>query len=295
MKLFFRKKEDRVLATVQDIKAAVRARYGAFAAAGGVEESCCAAQPPAAEVCFAVDHGLYSAAQLAAVPATARNLSRGCGNPLAFAALDAGDTVVDFGCGGGIDVVLAARQVGPTGRVIGIDMTPEMITRAAESVTEAAVGDRVELKVCDMAATGLADASVDVVLSNCVINLSPDKQAVYAEALRILRPGGRLAISDVVLSEPIDPALAAVFAASWVGCMGGAIPETDYLQMVSAAGFTTPTVAARHTLGAGELAAMSCCPGQRYTTPPAPADLAAVAGTVLSIKFTATKPTGPAT
>jgi len=203
--------------------------------------------------------------------------------------------VVDFGCGGGIDVVLAARQVGPTGRVIGIDMTPEMITRAAESVTEAAVGDRVELKVCDMAATGLADASVDVVLSNCVINLSPDKQAVYAEALRILRPGGRLAISDVVLSEPIDPALAAVFAASWVGCMGGAIPETDYLQMVSAAGFTTPTVAARHTLGAGELAAMSCCPGQRYTTGPAAADLAAVAGTVLSIKFTATKPTGPAT
>lgn len=277
--------------TIDDIKTIVRGRYGPFAAAGGVRRSCCAAQAPA-DVRFAVDHGPYSDAQTATVPDTARKLSRGCGNPLSFAGLRAGDTVVDLGCGGGIDVVLAARQVGPGGHVTGVDMTPEMISRARESVDEAALNDRVEFVVADMAATGLPSDSVDVVLSNCVINLSPDKDAVYAEIFRVLRPGGRVAMSDIVLSEPIAPDLSARFAASWTGCMGGSLPEEDYFEVMAAAGFSAPTVIARHILGTAELSAMSCCPGENYATPPAAADLAAVEGFVVSIKFTATKPAG---
>lgn len=277
--------------TVGDIKAMVRGRYGPFAAAGGVEGSCCAAQVPA-DAGNAVDHGLYSDGQLATVPATARRLSRGCGNPTAFADLVPGETVVDLGCGGGIDVTLAARQVGPTGAVTGIDMTPEMIDRAREAAGEAGLGDQVTFLLADMAATGLADASIEVVISNCVINLSPEKDVVYAEIFRILRPGGRVAISDITLSQPLAPGLSARFQDSWAGCMGGAMPETDYLRIVSEAGFSDLVITTRHTLARGELAAMSCCPGEKYAEPPATADLAAVAGQVESIKFTATKPVG---
>ena len=228
---------------------------------------------------------LYSDAQMVDVPDTSRKLSRGCGNPTAFADLTPGEAVADLGCGGGIDVILAARQVGPTGSVTGVDMTPEMINRARNAATEAGLGEQVTVLVADMAATGLADASVDVVISNCVINLSPDKDAVYAEIFRILRPGGRVAISDITLSEPIDPELSARLQDSWAGCMGGAIPETDYVRIVSEAGFTDPVITTRHTLGE------KCCPGEKYATSPPTADLAAVAGTVDSIKFTATKPT----
>lgn len=276
--------------TLAEIKATVRGRYGPFADAGGVEESCCATQAPA-DGSFAVDHGLYSSEQMATVPPTARKLSRGCGNPTAFAGLTAGETVVDLGCGGGIDIILAARQVGPAGAVTGVDMTPQMIARARGAATEAGLSEQVTFLVADLAATGLPDASVDVVISNCVINLCPDKDAVYTEIFRILRPGGRVAISDITLSAPLTPELAAHFQDSWAGCMGGAIPEGDYLRIVSEAGFSDPVITARHTLGESELAAMSCCPGEKYATPPAPADLAAVAGTVDSIKFTATKPT----
>ncbi|MGH3517330.1 MAG: methyltransferase domain-containing protein, partial [Haloechinothrix sp.] len=219
---------------------AVRGRYGPFAAAGGVEEACCAAQAPA-DVSFAIDHGLYSDEQMAVVPDTARKLSRGCGNPVSFADLAPGETIVDLGCGGGIDVVLAAHRVGPTGSVTGVDMTPEMIERASQSVTEAGVSDYTSFVVADITRTGLPDASVDVVISNCVINLSPEKDAVYAEIFRILRPGGRLAISDIALSEPIDRELAARFQANWSGCMGGAIPEADYMAIITGAGLSEPT------------------------------------------------------
>lgn len=162
--------------------------------------------------------------------------------------------MVDFGCGGGIDVILAAHQVGPEGRVVGVDFAPQMIERARENVAKAGVPeDTVELRVADLADTALLDAGADVVMSNCVINLSPDKDAVYREAFRILRPGGRLAISDVVLREPIDSERQARFESDWVGCLGGAVPEDDYLETVRRAGFTDVEVVAEHQMGAEEL------------------------------------------
>jgi len=176
---------------------------------------------------------------------------------------------VDFGCGGGIDVILAAHNIGEQGRVIGIDIAPQMIEQAKRAVVEAGMQDRnIELRVADMAASQLPDSIADVVVSNCVINLCPDKGAVYEEAFRILKPGGRLAISDIVLTEDIDPQLRERFQSTWVGCLGGAIPEADYWQTVGKAGFAEIQIVARHTLTPEELGAMACCPGEEFTPPP---------------------------
>jgi SAM-dependent methyltransferase len=278
---------------VKDISQEVRRRYGAFAETGGHKEACCAATAAEAASAYAVDQGLYGDDELALVPEGALDLSRGCGNPTGFAALAGGEAVVDFGCGGGIDVILAAHKVGPEGRVVGVDFTPQMIERARENVAKAGVLEgTAELRVADMTATGLPDALADVVISNCVINLCPVKEAVYREAFRILRPGGRLAISDVVLSEAIDPDLQDRFRATWAGCMGGAVPEADYLEMVRRVGFTDVEVVARHSLVAEELDAMARCPGPDFAPPVAADDLVPVQGKVVSMKFKAVKPAG---
>ena len=225
------------------------------------------------------------------VPETALNLSRGCGNPSGFADIRPGDTVVDFGCGGGIDVILAARKVGAHGRVIGVDFAEPMILRARQAVAEAGLQDRnIELRVADMEGTRLPDAFADVLLSNCVINLCPDKDEVYKEAFRVMRPGGRIAISDVVLTESIAPGLRTRFQATWAGCLGGAVQEEEYWQIVRRAGFVEILVVARYPLKGEELAAMACCPGEEFTPPPAGEDLRLVEGKVASVKFTATKP-----
>lgn len=225
------------------------------------------------------------------VPEVALNLSRGCGNPTGFAKLQPGDVVVDFGCGGAIDVILAARKVGSQGRVIGIDFADQMIKRAKQAVAEAGLQDRnIELRVAAMEKSQLPDRFVDVVISNCVINLCPDQDAVYEEAFRILRPGGRLAISDIVLSEDIDPELQGRFQSTWAGCLGGATAEEDYWQTVRQAGFAEIQTVARHTLTPEELEAMACCPGEEFTPAPAKEDLAMVQGKVTSVKFTAVKP-----
>jgi ubiquinone/menaquinone biosynthesis C-methylase UbiE len=198
---------------------------------------------------------------------------------------------VDFGCGGGIDVVLAAHKVGENGKVVGIDFAPEMIERAKQAVIESGFQERdIELRVADMGKSQLPKDFANVIISNCVINLCPDKDAVYEEAFRILRSGGRLAISDIVLTKEIGSQLREGFQASWAGCLGGAILEESYWHTVRKAGFTEFQIVSRHTLTPMELKAMACCPGEEFTLPPNNEDLEIVQGKVDSVKFLAIKP-----
>ena len=177
----------------------------------------------------------YSGDQLAAVPAAAAAISLGCGNPTALAALKPGEVVLDIGSGGGIDAFFAAGRVGPTGRVIGIDMTPAMIERAQRSAAEAGLTN-VEFRLGQAEELPVEDAVVDVILSNCVVNLCEDKGRVFEEAHRVLRVGGRLAISDMVTAGPL-PMSVRGDAERWSGCVHGALPEGEYLDLVRAAGF----------------------------------------------------------
>ena len=177
----------------------------------------------------------YSPDDLAEIPDEA-NLGLGCGNPTAIAGLRTGETVLDLGSGAGMDAFLAAAQVGATGRVVGVDMTPEMLARARRLAVERDLADRVEFRQGLIEDLPVTDCSVDVVLSNCVINLSPDKRAVFGEAFRVLTPGGRLAVSDIVLSEAL-PAEIADKASLWVGCVAGASLADEYLGAIEDAGF----------------------------------------------------------
>ena len=278
----------------EQVSEVVQARYGRFAqAAGRTATSCCGKAAPSS--CCAAEQGVYGEAELASVPELARNLSRGCGNPVGFANLQSGEAVVDLGCGGGIDVILAARKVGERGKVFGVDFTPQMIERAKEAVAQAGLHDRaIEFRQASLEHTTLPHSCADVLISNCVINLCADQAAVYREAFRILAPGGRLAISDIVLSEPIDAGLRDRFRSSWAGCMGGAIPEGDYWRALKDAGFTNVRIVARHPLAGAELQDMACCPGEGFTPPPARADLDRVQGKVTSVKFSARKPSAVA-
>lgn len=176
----------------------------------------------------------YSPEDLAALPAEA-NMGLSCGNPTATAHLKPGEVVVDLGCGGGIDVLLAAKKVGPTGKAIGIDMTPEMFGRATANAAKAGVTNA-EFHLARMEAMPLPNASVDVVISNCVINLAPDKPAVLREMFRVLKHGGRVAVSDIALKKPLPDELAKSVAA-YVGCIAGAIPTAEYERLLKEAGF----------------------------------------------------------
>jgi arsenite methyltransferase len=183
----------------------------------------------------------YSDAEVQAVPGGA-NLGLGCGNPLQLAAVERGNTVLDLGSGAGFDVLLAAQAVGPEGRVIGVDMTSEMLARA-EANARASGFENVEFRHGYIEVLPVEDASVDVVISNCVINLSPEKARVFREAFRVLRPGGRLAISDLVLRAPLRPGLLRSTEA-YVGCIAGAMLRDDYLARIARAGFRTVEVVA---------------------------------------------------
>jgi len=224
------------------------------------------------------------------VPKIAFNLSRGCGNPVGFADLQPGEVVVDFGCGAGIDVVLAAHRVGPTGKVVGVDMSSHMIERAKQSVVEANVAETTEFLLADLERVELPDDFTDVVISNCVINLCPDKEAIYHEAFRVLKSGGRLAITDIVYGEEINPQVCERFQASWAGCVGGAIEEDRYFQILQDVGFEQVEIVARHPLQRKELVEMACCPGPEFTPAAAKDDIALVEGKVVSIKFQAGMP-----
>lgn len=182
----------------------------------------------------------YSPEELASIPAPA-NLGLSCGNPTALAELKVGETVVDLGCGGGLDVFLAAQKVGPRGRAIGIDMTPEMIERARAN---AAAGGytNTDFYLATIDRLPLPDASADCVISNCVLNLAPDKTAVFREIFRVLKPGGRLAVSDIALKRELPAAVASSLAA-YVGCIAGAIPIEEYRSGLASAGFVAIEIA----------------------------------------------------
>lgn len=219
-----------------NIKETVREKYGAAAArvkSGG--SSCCGASAATACGCDPITSNLYDASQAGQIPEEAMLASLGCGNPTALAKLNAGETVLDLGSGGGIDVLLSARRVGPTGKAYGLDMTDEMLALANENKRKAGA-ENVEFLRGEIEHIPLPDNSVDVIISNCVINLSSDKAQVLREAFRVLKPGGRFAVSDVVTRGEIRPEIRENVLL-WVGCVAGALDEADYRAKLAAAGF----------------------------------------------------------
>jgi SAM-dependent methyltransferase len=220
-----------------DIKDIVKERYGkaALKVLTGAKTSCCGSKAAPIEPIDPISSNLYDANQAADLPSEAILASLGCGNPTALAELKPGEVVLDLGSGGGIDVLLSARRVGPTGKVYGLDMTDEMLALANENKRKADL-ENVEFLKGEIEHIPLPACSVDVIISNCVINLSSDKDKVLAEAFRALKPGGRLAVSDIVTRGQIPPEVKKNVEL-WAGCIAGALEENEYVGKLTAAGF----------------------------------------------------------
>jgi arsenite methyltransferase len=272
-----------------DVKTAVREHYTNIARG---KTACCGTAARLSNCCgdpqpITVSRSIgYSDEELRTVPEGA-NLGLGCGNPLAFAALREGDVVVDLGSGAGFDCFLAAQRVGPSGRVIGVDMTPEMLERARGNAARDGIAN-VEFRLGEIENLPIADGTADMVISNCVINLSTDKPRVFHEALRVLKPGGRLMVSDLVLTRAL-PASVVRSVAAYAGCIAGAMLRDEYLQTIREVGFSTVEVLAETTYPIGssspdasELAILDDPTISR-------ADLAAAAAAVVSVKVAAVK------
>jgi SAM-dependent methyltransferase len=237
--------------TLDELRATVQARYGAVAqrVADGVQAnaSCCGPAEGSSGCCGGTSEtwdpitaDLYQAGEVASLPTAALLASLGCGNPTALAELAEGETVLDLGSGGGIDVLLSARRVGPTGKAYGLDMTDEMLALALENKARAGA-QNVEFLKGHIEAIPLPSNTVDVIISNCVINLSGDKARVLAEAFRVLKPGGRFAVSDVVVRAGL-PAPVRESMALWTGCVAGALEEGEFLALLDSAGFENPSI-----------------------------------------------------
>jgi SAM-dependent methyltransferase len=233
--------------TLDELRATVQERYGKVAAqvASGDAASCCA--PGSSGCCGSTSEtwdpitaDLYDAGETAGIPAEALLASLGCGNPTALAQLEEGETVLDLGSGGGIDVLLSAKRVGPTGKAYGLDMTDEMLSLAMENKARAGATN-VEFLKGHIEAIPLPANTVDVIISNCVINLSGDKRKVLAEAFRVLKPGGRFAVSDVIIRGEIPEEIRRN-ADLWTGCVGGALEEQEFLALLREVGFENPDI-----------------------------------------------------
>ncbi len=222
--------------TTTDVREQVKQKYGSAARAVAGTASVAACRDPGLRCCDPITTNLYSANEKGLIPEGAVLASLGCGNPTALIELKPGETVLDLGSGGGIDVLLSARRVGPTGKAYGLDMTDDMLALARENQRQAGV-ENVEFLKGEIEDIPLPDNSVDVVISNCVINLSADKDCVLREAFRVLRPGGRFAVSDVVVRGEVPEAVRQSMLL-WVGCIAGALEEQDYRAKLLGAGFT---------------------------------------------------------
>ncbi len=220
-----------------DVKDVVREKYGraALRAKNGEASSCCGGAAAVDSCCDPITSHLYDATQAGDVPDLALRASLGCGNPTALAGLKVGETVLDLGSGGGIDVLLSARRVGPTGKAYGLDMTDAMLAVAEENKRKSGL-ENVEFLKGEIERIPLPDNSVDVIISNCVINLSGDKDRVLAEAFRVLKPGGRFAVSDVVVRGEV-PAAIRKSMELWVGCVAGALGDREYVAKLAKTGF----------------------------------------------------------
>jgi SAM-dependent methyltransferase len=274
-----------------EIKEAVRDRYAGHAMAG---TGCCApsGSGTGAASCGCADTQTvsgqlgYDTRELAEIPGGA-DLGLGCGNPLALLELNEGETVVDLGSGGGIDCFLAAKRVGATGRVIGIDMTPEMLARARRNAAEGDY-DNVEFRLGEIEHLPVADGSVDAVISNCVVNLVPDKAQVFREVFRVLRPAGRLSVSDVVLLGEV-PLVIRDSVDAYVACLSGAILRDDYLRMIAEAGFDDVTVTEARSFSIDDVIAEDLVAEFADKTGATAEELAAAAALFQSVRVQARK------
>jgi len=269
----------------QDIRDVVKQRYGQAvkAVVAGAKPSCCGSAATGMGGTDPITRDLYAADQTSGLPEEALLASFGCGNPTALAELRPGEIVLDLGSGGGIDVLLSAKRVGPTGKAYGLDMTDEMLA-LAEKNKAAAGATNVEFLRGTIEEIPLPDNAVDVIISNCVINLSGDKDKVLREAFRVLKPGGRFAVSDIVLRREL-PEDVRTSLNLWTGCVAGALVESDYIGKLRAAGFGDVTVEATRIYSKDDVAEMasSCCGGDLTPT------LAALDGAVMSASIRAKK------
>ncbi len=265
-----------------NLKEIVREKYGqaaAFVQKG--RTSCCGTGPGLADCCDPITSNLYDPAQAGEVPEDALKASLGCGNPTALAELKLGEVVLDLGSGGGIDVILSARRVGPAGKAYGLDMTDEMLALAQENKRRSGLAN-VEFLRGEIESIPLPAGSVDVIISNCVINLSGDKDRVLREAFRVLKPGGRLAVSDVVVRGEMPDAIRKSMEL-WVGCIAGALSESDYRSKLAAAGFVDVGVEVTRVYGVEEATVFLAGQGTNV-------DAKEIDGKIVSAFIRATKP-----